>query len=278
MAVFTPTPSGFKELPGSTTNGSINSVAEHLGYHPDQVYFHLGDLDREFDIQMVVLEVFTMNVVFVGTKDGVTSIDLSKLNHYLRDLTDDDLYNSYKVNPTLTDGIENKSLPASFLGRVLGIDNIEENGVFYSTKLDKYLYFTDGLLTDFQSSDGLNQAAKRLHQINPNIIEAYEAQAKRYWGNDNKKVLSEINTQADAWASTPQSVGNEYVPLHTDANGIVNFHMLLVCHYSEPITLTEFLTLNHGRYQKRTDAANTYHLGSFTYEFDTDGELLDASM
>jgi hypothetical protein len=226
------------------------------------------------------LELFTRNVVFLGTKKEVLSIEPSKLAHFLRNLDDREMYDSYNVNSTLRAGVQNKTLSHEFLGRVLNMSGVERDGVFYSDKLGLYLYFSEGMLTDFQASDGLNEWAKHWKQLNPRIIDAYESEAKRYWGDNLKQVLHEVNTQANALAGIPNAMSNEFIPLHTDGRGLVNFHMLLVCHYEHEITLADYLILNHGRYEKllnkSPDELSFYRLGRFDYLFGSDGDLIQA--
>lgn len=273
MPVFVPEAGGFKRLTSVHSNSSINGVCEHLGYNTDQFYTWHGDFDFEFDINTVALEVFSRNIIFVSTKQGVETVDAAKLSYYLRNLNDVEVYTSYNVEDTLTEGIANRSLSSTFLGKVLG-DNIEPDGVFYASKLNLYLYFTDGHLVDFQASDGLNKWAKHWKQLNPKIIAAYEAQARRYWGNNQKQVLNEINAQSDALAGVPHAVGNEFAPLHRNENGLVNYRMLLTCHYDHPISLADFLALNHGRYKELSQGK--YRLGRFDYLFSNDGALIQA--
>lgn len=277
MSTFVPTPTGYKKLTSAPSNASINSVCEHLGYHTDQFYTWHGDFNFEFDISMVALEVFSRNIIFVSTRQGVETVDLTKLSHFMRNLNDEEIYTSYTVEDSLTAGIANRSLNSVFLGKVLGNTGIEPDGVFYDRKLNLYLYFTDGYLVDFQASDGLNKWAKHWKQLNPKLIAAYEAEAKKYWGNDSKRVLHEVNVQSDALAGVPQAAGNEFVGLHRTKSGLVNYRMLLTCHYDESITLKDFLVLNHGRYQE-LKSHGKYRLGRFDYLFSSDGTLIQTTM
>ncbi|MDF7815439.1 hypothetical protein [Hymenobacter sp. YC55] len=232
--IFVPDKSCFIELKNGPEGASINAISQHLRYHSDQVYTYLGDHDTNSDIRCIVYELFSKNIVFISTKDTVRTIDLNKLTHFTRNLGDS-MFDSYSVHSSLTDGIENQSLTSNFISKVLALENIEPNGIFYADKLGLYLYFTNGLLTDFQSSDGLTHWAKRWKQLNPRIIAMIEDEAKRYWKDDHKQVLNEINVQSDALAKIPQAVDNEFIPLHTNSIGVVNFHMLLVSHYKHPL-------------------------------------------
>lgn len=276
--VFVPTTAGFRALESTPGNGSFNSVSEHLGYHTDQTKTYLGDHDPSADIYGVILEAFSRNIVAVCTKTTITTLDPKAVRHYLRNADDRELLDSYDVNSRLTAGIANKSLTAEFLGKVLGMKNIEPNGVFYADKLGMYLHFSGGLLIDFQASDGLNHWAKHWKQVNPNVIEAFKEEAEAYWGNNHTQVLNEINLQSDALADLPQTMKNEYLPLHERSNGLHNYYMLLVCHYGKSMSLPEFKTINHGRYQQLTeqdeDGFQLFRAGRFTYEFAEDGTLV----
>jgi hypothetical protein len=277
MSVFVPEGNGFKKLTSIPTTASMNSVCEHLGYHIDQFFIWLGDFDNDFDINVVALEIFSRNIIYVSTKAGVEIVDSTKLKCFLRNLTDTELYKSYTVEDSLKEGIANKSLTSIFLKKVLGDESIESDGVFFASKLNLYLYFNNGYLVDFQSSDGLGKWAKHWKEISSEFIANYEAEAKKYWGNNQKQLLSEVNTQSDALAGVPQAVSNEFTPLHTDKNGLVNFRMLLACHYDQPISLEDFLVLNHGRYEELA-AQSKYRLGRFDYLFSNDGTLIHSIM
>ena len=109
------------------------------------------------------------------------------------------------------------------------------------------------------------------------MVNDYEYVAKKYWGNNFPKVINEINIQSDALFDTPNSVNNAFVSLHKGELDTVNYKMLLVYHYDHPITLTEFLEINHGRckaleYQGET-GQQRYNLGQFIYEFSEQGDL-----
>ncbi|HMI61936.1 MAG TPA: hypothetical protein VK518_13540, partial [Puia sp.] len=86
---------------------------------------------------------------------------------------------------------------------------------------------------------------------------------------------AEINAQADAWAKIPNATNNEFVPLHTSDQGVVNFVMLRVCHYTRAMSFDEFSTINHGRYV--SVGPDTYRVGRFEYRFDATGNLKDCS-
>lgn len=281
--IFVPSLAGFKELTDVPELKSVNAVMEHMGYDKKEEYFsYWGDKEtqKDADIYAVVFETFTRNIIYVGTKETESGVDPNKLKFFLKNLTDEELFDSLHIDTVLTNGVENKSLTIEFLARVLGLEDTEPSGVYFSDKLDMYLHFNDGVLVDFQPSDGLNEWAKWLKNANPALVKSYESNARRFWGNNNKQVLNEVNVQASAFSGVPKSFQNEFIPLHKDASGLVNYHMLLVSHYGQKITLPEFLTINHGRHEKLLHQPNedvsVYRLGKFNYIFGQDGSLHEA--
>lgn len=270
--LFIPDNSGFKELTDEIPIKSINAISEHLGYHPDQVYSYYEGQESKSDISNVIVEVFSRNIVFVLTKDTVTKLDKKRVDNYLRNFTVKNVFNSYTSESILEDGIENKSLKIGFLARVLNIEDPEQNGMIFVESLGLYLFFIDGYLVNFQSSDGLNEWAKFWKDRNTNLFSSYEKTAKLYWGNDINKVIEEINIQADSWAKIPQAMDNEYITLHKTKFGTVNFTMLLVCHYNHGLSFYDFTTINHGRYKEI--GVGKYKVDKFAYEFSEDGVLL----
>ena len=133
------------------------------------------------------------------------------------------------------------------------------------------LFFIDGRLVSMQSSDGLNEWARHWKNLNATFFSNYEKEARVYWGNNIGQVIKEINMQADAFASIPNAMNNEFTPLHTNDFGNINFAMLKVCHYSYDIDLTAFKFINHGRYKELQP--NIFRVQDFIYQFDFKGNL-----
>jgi hypothetical protein len=280
MNVFASTPTGFKLVTDMPANASINMMTEHLGHTITNVFTFWHDYNESYNIQFVALEIFSRNIVYVATKNDVYNLDSNKVARFIKNLDDADIYDSYDVKDRLSKGIEQKTLSKDFLSKVLELNDIDNNGVFYSSKLDVYLYLSDGLLVDFQVADGLDIWAKRWKQIRPDLLAQYQETALYYWGNDHKAILNEINKQADAWANTPQAMHNEFIDLHRNQFGAVNFQMLLVCHYGKKVSLKDFLIINRGRYRRlpnTPDGDLVYESGGFLYNFDVDNTLLSVS-
>lgn len=273
--IFIPAKSGFTQYIGETGNGSINSITMALGYELEQVYGPiLGSVkDR---IHYVGFEMFTRNIAFVLTSTDTTYLTEKDINKFLGDFSLTKYFNTQKVVEALTDGIEHDSMPVEFLAKVLKLDNISKNGMFYAQKIDAYLYFIDGFLTDFHFDDGLFPGAKSLSQFNKPVFDRIYDLAYKYWPNEPFQAKKEINIQCEAWASIPNASKNEYAPLHETENGGVNLHMIRVCHYALPITLEQFKEINHGRYKvfvRKPHGPLEYICGIFSYIFDVGDNL-----
>ncbi len=239
--LFIPDRSGFKELKDEIPFKSINGVSEYLGYHPDQVYAYHEGQEAPSGIINVIVEIFSNNIVFILTKDTVTKLDEKTVKNYLRNFSIKNVFKSYITESILESGIENKSLQMDFLAKVLSIEDPEQDGMYYVESLEYYLYFVDGYLVGFQSSDGLNESAKSWKQDSPSYFKGYEQVSRLYWGNDIAGVINEINTQADAWSKVPFAINNEFLSLHETQYGTTNYVMLLVCHYNYEISFDDFV-------------------------------------
>ncbi len=268
---------GYKKVPFT---GSINDFCYEIGYNTDQVHTFLGAINHP-KIFCVCLEVFTLNVLFVVPSKDVDNIQESDVKSFLKDFDYKHEYSSYNTKNILENGADYKTLKIDFLARVLNIKNPDENGMFYVPSIGYNLFFIDGYLTDIQTSDGLNDSAKHLKDLNPTLFRDYENEAKRYWGNDFPKVINEVNKQFDALFWIPHGLSNEFIKLHKNHQGFINFHMLKVYHYTKSIALADFLEINHGRYKEvkpmfsfKKTPNKKYTVGRFTYEFSENGELI----
>ncbi len=270
--LFIPCNTEFIELTDKIPFKSINGISEHLGYHPDQVHAYYEGQESKSDIINVIVEIFSNNVIFVLTKDTVNKLSKKSVENYLRNFSVKKVFNSYTTENILETAVENKSLKMDFLARILKIEDPEEDGMYYVESLEYYLYFVDGYLVSFQSSDGLNESAKNWKQNSPTYFRGFEKVSRLYWGNDITSVINEINTQADAWSKIPFVGSNEFLDLHETEYGTTNYVMLLVCHYNYGISLKDFITVNHGRFIKV--APNKYRVNKFSYEFDESESLI----
>lgn len=248
---------------------SINNIAIALGYHPDQLYSPTIKENKE-KLLYVGLEMFTRNPVFIMTHPTTTFITQKSIKHAIGDFSVAKEFDRIRINDELTTGIENKSFPTEFLSKVLNMKDISDNGMFYSEKIDTYLYFTGGLLTDFHFDNGLFPYAQQLSINNPTVFNRIAELAYKYWPENDFQAKKEINIQCEAWANLPGAYGNEFVPLHRTENGGSNLHMIRVCHYNYPIDIDQFKEINHKRYQEFEDENGNQQFinGNFRYTFD----------
>lgn len=280
--VFVPFGDEFVEKKVNVEKKSINNICKYLGYNKDQThtYFNFDKLGGE--IKAIIFEVFTESIICVITDEKVKNLTKSKVNNYLTNFIFSKEYDSYSVESILSDGIENKSLTSEFCSKIFSNSLIKTNSIVVVPQIGYELEFKNGILSSFKSSDGLNKWAKEWKINNPEFYNMFESAASLHWGNDNPKILNEINIQADAYSRIPDGAGNEYVNFHSNDDGTINFKMLLVAHYNEPIKLTEFKEINKGRYNlvnefnegiyKRT----TYQVNQTYFTFGEDGSLINS--
>jgi hypothetical protein len=276
--IFTWNGRGYSEYKDEILDRSINGISIALGYHPDQTYSPVSRFEKNPTIFAVVYEIFTRNVIFVLTTPQTTFLTEKDVKKYLGDFSVTKEFNSLKIGDVLETGIENCTLSIEFLARVLKLKNISRNGMFYSDRIKAYLYFTNGILTNFQYDDGFFPWAKHVKEVNSTIYNWLSTLAYKYWPNDEFQAKKEINIQCEAWSAIPEAFGNEFIPLHRTENGGANLHMIRVCHYNYPITLSQFKEINHGRFeQQMEDSASGYTIlkcGLFLYLFEISSELL----
>lgn len=268
MPVFIANAKLFKRLPKEVEGKSINDICVYLGYDPVQTHTFFGDFDESFPIRNVIFEVFTANIVAILTREGVTAIDKRQLDFFIRNYSIKAEFDSINTSEILNDGIKKNNLTIEFLARVLNIEDAEPNGVYFIDSLGLYLYFNNGVLTDFRSSDSLNEWAKYLKELNEVIVLDYQ-KAAELCHSKSSDVLFEINMQAKSWSETPESYSNEFLELHRTPHDTINFFNLLVCHYGKDVNEEIFLKINKGRSLelKSNPEINRYNVGNFIFEF-----------
>lgn len=271
--IFIPDGSRYIDLKGAPDT-SINRIIEHLGYARQQVYGYFVPQDKS-DIRVIYFKIFTRDIVFIVGDNSMTYISHRTVKQHLTEYSVAKIFDGLLVSDILDEGIVNENLTIEFMSEVLNLHNTSSNGVFYSEKIKTYLYFTEGVLTNYQFDDGLFPWAKNLKHTNRYIYNTISDAALTYRHDNPFLALKEINLQAQAWANIPDAGGNKFTPLHTN-NGTVNFHMLSVCHYGLPINKQEFEELNYGRFKEIASNENdiVYQLGNFRYEFSTNGNLI----
>lgn len=282
MHTLTKQGNGYKKV---NISGSINDISLQLGYHPDQIHSYCANIDDP-KIIIVALEVFSNNIVFIlSSGETVDEIDEKYVEKYMSVFDFKDVYTSYTTENILKNGLENRSLKIEFLSKIFDIDEPEDSGMFYIQKLGMNLYFIDGVLTDFETSDGLTTWSKFWRDNYPVKFKLYESIARLFWGEDVPMIINEINKQTEAWAKIPDLKTNQFLSLHKTKYGTINYFMLYVCHYSKNISLQEFEVINHGRYKEVIPLINfskvktiKYDVDNFTYEFSENGNLIECSL
>ncbi|SDF77715.1 hypothetical protein SAMN05421827_101509 [Pedobacter terrae] len=119
---------------------------------------------------------------------------------------------------------------------------------------------------------------KELKQVNKTVYDILARAAYKYRSGDDFGAQKEINIQSKAWSAIPNAFGNEFIPLHTYDSGLVNLHMIRVCHYGYPITRLAFQEINYGRYQVISGNGTgdvVLRLGRFDYRFSNTGDLIE---
>lgn len=275
--IFISRGNNYVEYCGSIGDGSFNSITECLGYKSDQLHSEHLYVNSKPKIYSIFFEVFTRNIAFIITDANVTYLSQKDVNKYLKNFSIKKVFDTLQIDEILTRAVENASFDVQFLSKVLKLNNLSLNGMFYSEKIETYLYFTNGILTNFQMDDGLVPYSRHLKEVNKTIFNWISELAYKYWPNDDFKAKREINIQCEAWSRIPEAFGNKFINLHRTENGGSNLHMILVCHYGYLINLAQFDEINHGRYHISSDETSnviTIQMGTFIYYFDKFDESL----
>lgn len=275
-SIWVPSGDTFIPYTGNPTINSINGISNDLGYQNEQVYTYRDFRNANSIVEMIAFEFYTRNILFVFTSQPVSKLKLSDVNNYAQGYVLSEIYNASELQNTFNQAIKNKSFSADFLSDKFGI-KFEADGIQLVPKINYMLFFKDGYLSDYQRSDGLNEAANYFKTHVPSRYNLIATHAKKYWGNNIINIQEEINTQCDALYRLPEVGNNPFISLHQESDGWVNYFMILVTHYHEPVILDNFLKVNHGRYKLVNGQLNTYLLGKFAYTFDSTGELINIS-
>lgn len=262
---------------------NISEISKYLGYNREQFYTDSSDSNlSEEGIYIVLFKVFTDDVICIIAHNQVDSINKKVVDHYLLNFNFKDKFDDYNIEKTLNNAVKNKSLTLDYLSEIFNKKNIDKNGSFTVKEFGYNLIFTNGILTNFTSSDGLSKWGKMWKNDMPITYNKYRQAAENFWDNE-ESITNEINTQADAFVRLEDGNSNEYSTFHVNSDGTINYKMLLVAHYNEKITLKEFKVINHGRY-KIINEFNTnnqhkraiYKVNETFYTFDENGNLINS--
>lgn len=253
------------EIPG---NGSINSCIESLGFptnHIHNVFTFSSD-----KINCLGFITLSKKLLFVFAKTPETKLTYSDVQEEVKKIDWDFEYSSLNIEDILQDGVDTQNFDLEFLKSVVDLGEDGEN-IYKSEQLGLYLQFENDILTAFTSTGSDNSATKWLANLNPNMIRKMAEEAKQYHQNDMDS-MEEVNKQAKSLLGIPDAVKNEFIPLHTKANGNVNYYNLLITHYAtQDCDIDEFIFMNIGRFRKIND--NTIEVANFIYSFNTLGHL-----
>lgn len=277
---FLPKNGSYEEIEVNIEHKSINNIVKYIGYNSDQFYTYSDYDNKNSKIVVVIFKIFTDDIICVLTDDSVEKISENEVDRYLSGFNHKEEFGAYQIENTLKDGVKNKSLTREFLSKVfnqeISGDSVIINEIGYE------LFFKDNILYSYKASDGHNKWAKMWKNEYPSTYSKYRNAASRYWNNE-RDIINEINIQADAFVNIPNGYQNEFIPLHTNPDGTINFKMLLITHYIKKISLEEFKNINHGRYElssefNSSDAykRSTYKLNNTLYTFDENGDLINS--
>lgn len=278
--IFVKTPEGYL-LKEKELDGSIIDVCKRLGFDRNMFYTYF-DTDKNSDIFQVCFKSFTSDIICVFTNDNVLELREQDVKSYLSGYNFTFEYSTYNRENDLNEGIKKKNLSITFLADAL---NIPYNPISTDTMLvcDKFkynLYFKDGFLCKFESSDGYNSAAKEFMETSPDYFNDMKLYAEEYWGDDIKNIQNELNTQCEALYNLPDGFNNEYLNRFILDNGGYNFKVVSVLYYHDTFTLREFKDICHGeaKYitEKEIKGKTVYAYGykKAVFLFTKDGKLL----
>ena len=245
---------------------SINDRLKELGYDTNQFYSYYGNI--ESDIFGVYFKIFTTDIICVSTQNNITELRKQDIEKYLSDFVFSLAYSVYNREEDLKDGLKKGNLSIKFLSNVLNI-SCDTNSLDTMLTCEKYgynLYFRNGYLDNFESSDGYNSDAKDFMECNPDYFNTMKVYAKEYWKDDEYNIKKEINIQCKAFNSLPYGWYNEHLKDFYEIYNYYNFKIIAVLYYNDTITIREFKDICHGN-AKFIEAKNINDKKVYIYEY-----------
>jgi hypothetical protein len=262
-------------------NPSMVDICKSLGYNHDQFYSYNDSGIKDSKVFIIIFKVFTDDIICVIPDENVDSITQKDIDNYLVNFNLKYEFDSYDIETTLENGVKNRSLSKEFISEVFNT-TISDNNSFTAVEIGYELHFKNDMIISYNSSDGLNKWAKSWKNEFPERYRTYYNESNSYQ-TDETGILKELNTQADAFSSTPNGVKNEYIKFHTNDSGTVNYKMLLVAHYNQKMNLNEFKLINKGRYELSNEFSNqdnykrtTFRVNKGLYTFNEKGKLINS--
>lgn len=242
--VFVKTDLGY--IQQTKLKGSIRDILKTLGYESN-MYYSYFDLEKNSDINLVCFKILTSDVICVFTKEHVLDIREQDVKAYLSNFDFSHEYATYKREDNLKEGIEKKNLSIEFLAEALEIPYSKSttDTMLICNKFNYNLYFKEGYLSKFESSDGYNSSAKEFKEKNIEYFKKMKLLAQEYWGNDKESIINELNTQCEALYKIPDGFQNEYLNRFSQKYGCFNFKIVSVLYYEDNISLREFKDICH---------------------------------
>jgi hypothetical protein len=269
--IFVPGKEGYTKLPDKIAALSNTGLAHHLNYRCSHLATHQFGSNGILDM---CTEHFTVNVVYVVTDLSIQKLREEDVRAFMEKFRITETYNSGALPYIFGSGIRDRSFTIDFLARTLPIANPKNDGVIYIERFEVNLYFTDGVLTDWEFTDGLTEWSRLMKDEEPEMFRGYETEAKLFWKDDMIRVKAEINRQAEAFVYLLQPTSkNEFAHLHTNEYGNINLVMLEVCHHGADIEFEDFVITNYGRYKEVSP--DQYQVGNFIYRFTPLGKLAE---
>ena len=136
---------------------------------------------------------------------------------------------------------------------IFNMKDIDRNGSFNASSIGYELFFKNGILVNYKSSDGLNKWSREWKISKISVFDSYYREAQYYLKEDVNAIIYEINEQADAFSKIPYGNLNEYIDFHKTKFGNVNYKMLMVAHYNEKIEIT-------AEYQHKKQKINKFQM------------------
>lgn len=247
--VFVKTDSGYVQQ-AKELKGSINDALKTLGYESN-MYYSYPNSEKKSDIWCVCFKSFTSDIICVFTEDHVSDIREQEVKAYLSNFDFSRKYSTFNRENDLKVGIDKKNLSIEFLAEALKIpyNRNSTDTMLICNKFKYNLYFKDGYLYKFESSDGYNYPAKSFMEVNPEYFSNMKMLAQEYWGNDEKNIKNELNIQCEALYNLPNGFQNAYLDRFSQKYGCYNFKIISVLYYKDKISLREFKDICHSNVQ-----------------------------
>lgn len=266
---------------------STNSILEKLGYETNMWYSYGYSTDKKSDIYLVCFKIFTSDIICVFTTDYVLDVREQDVKIFLSDFDFSFEYGAWDRESDMTEGINKKNLSIKFLSGILEIP-YNKNSTDTMLVCDKFkynLYFKDGYLCKFESSDGYNQHAKEVMESSPKYFRNMKLLAREYWGDDEESIKNELNIQCEAWHNLDVKFlknKEEYLDKFLLKYDCYNFKIISVLYQHDKLSLREFKDICHGDVQfmsvENIKGQDTYiyKYKNAIFAFSKDGTLMAA--